>query len=189
MTEQPESPPRSRLLLLTGLAGAVVVLAAAGATGGWLLAGSKENNQAAPSSPSPTRSPTATPRSGEFALPNLIGTDFVAARRVLRDSNLGVQVIFGGTGYDRTVEQMVPTPGTAVHAGITVKLHIAGAPPELTVPRLVGMGCAAAGREAAEQGLNPRYVPEKEGTVVRQEPEPSTAARWTDTITLSCAYS
>jgi beta-lactam-binding protein with PASTA domain len=96
-------------------------------------------------------------------------------------------VIFDGTGDDRSVDSMEPTPGTTVHAGITVKLHVPGAPPDLTVPRLIGMACAKAGREAADQGLNPQYMPKKTGSVLRQDPEPSTTARWTDTITLYCS--
>lgn len=203
---EPVPPQRSRLRLLAGVAGAVVVLSAVGATGGWLLARSNGGNVGSgraglsPSqSPSPSESvspsytesssPTSapSPAADQFALPDVTGSDFTDARRRLRDLRLGVQVVFGGRGDDRSVERSEPPGGTLVRAGVTVKLYVPGAPPSLTVPRLVGMACAAAGRDAADRGFTPRYEPNRAGVVVRQDPEPSAEARWNDRITLFCA--
>jgi hypothetical protein len=200
----PEPPRRSRLTLLAAVAGAVVVLAAIGATGGWLLARSHQDNQgsasgshtptAAPSSyssPSPTpaepsQPESTTPGTDQFALPDVTGSDFADARRRLRDLRLGVQLVFRDAGDDRSVERTEPLPGTAVHAGVTVKLRVRGAAPSLTVPRLVGMTCAAAGKAAADAGFIPQYEPEKVGSAVRQDPEAFTEAHWNDRITLQC---
>jgi hypothetical protein len=201
---EPAPPQRSRPRLLAGVAGALVVLAAVGATGGWLLARSNGDASrsgragASPSygpsvSPSPSYtdsspSPTAVETFAEqFVLPDLTGRDVTDARRSLLDRRLGVVVIFGGRGDDRSVERTDPPPGTDVHIGMTVKLYVPGEPPVLTVPRLLGMTCPAAGRAAADRGFTPRYVPDRAGVVVRQEPEPSAEARWNDRITLHCA--
>jgi hypothetical protein len=200
-------------VLLTGVAGAVLVLAALGATGGWLLARSDADNRGSGpassspggsslpgGSPSPSDSrppspqysepsgatPSLSPAGADFALPEVVGSDFRDARQRLRDLRLGVQLVFGGGGEDQDVERTEPPGGTPVRAGLTVKLHVSGAPPTLRVPRLVGMTCPAAGREAADRGLTPRYEPARAGIVVRQDPEPSTEARWNDQITLHC---
>jgi PASTA domain-containing protein len=204
-----EAPRQSRLRLLAGVAGAVVVLAALGATGGWLLAGSNGDNQGSGGrSPRPSTSPSSSPSSDytsapassaepsrpestapgtdQFSLPDVTGSDFVAARQRLRDLKLGVQLVFGGTGDDRSVEGTVPPPGTAVRGGVTVKLQVRGAPPSLAVPRLVGMTCAAAGKAAADAGFTPQYLPEKVGIAVGQDPEPFAEAHWSDRLRLSC---
>ena len=202
MEGEPEPPGRSRPGLVAGVAGAVVVLAALGATGGWLLAGANESDQGSVdrspspsisylSSPSPTYSapsPTesAATAAGEFPLPDVTGRDFVAARQELRNHKLGVQLVFGDAGDDRSVERTTPDPGTPVRAGITVKLHVRGTPPALAVPLLLGRNCAAAGREAADRGLTPQYKPRKAGRVVRQDPPPYAEARWNDKVTLYC---
>lgn len=209
----PESPKRPSPGLLAGVAGAVVVLAAVGATGGWLLAGSKGGTDTASGEPSPsaatgstpyispapawttptpaktkpTKADPAPPGAGQFALPDVTGTDFRAARLKLRELRLGVVVVFGEDGEDNSVERTTPEPDTTVKAGITVKLHVRGKAPALKVPDLGGTSCAAAGRQAAEQGLTPRYVPAKVGSVMRQEPLPSAEAYWNDALTLYCA--
>jgi hypothetical protein len=192
-----EPAGRSRLRLLAWVAGAVVVLAAVGATGGWLLASASGTDQSPssassppPSSPSPSylesSGPASESETGEFALPDVTGSDFADARRRLRDLKLGVQLVFGGIGDDRSVERTEPLAGAAVRPGVTVKLHVPGEPPSLTVPRLLGMTCAAAGRDAADRGFTPRYEPQKLGVVVRQEPEASAEAHWNDQVTLYC---
>jgi PASTA domain len=194
---EPEPPGRPRLRLLAGTAGAVVVLAAVGATGGWLLAGADESSNqgsgegtVAPSAsyesplPSPTPSPSTAPT--EFPLPDVTGVDFIEARRQLRELRLGVQVDFDGKGDDRSVDHTTPDAGKIVHAGITVKLHVRGDEPTLEVPSLIGMDCTAAGREAADRGLEPQYKPDKAGRVVEQDPEPYDEARWNDRIKLVC---
>jgi hypothetical protein len=140
----------------------------------------------APASAAPGRSGSTKPGAAQFPLPDVTGDDFADARRRLRDLKLGVQVVFGGAGEDRSVNRTEPSPGASVHAGITVKLYVLGAPPSLEVPSLVGMGCAAAGREAADRGFDPRYVPRKAGTVARQDPQPYARAHWNDPVTLYC---
>jgi hypothetical protein len=199
-----EPPKRPRAGLLAGVAAAVVVLAAGGAAGGWLLAGSGKNNQAggtpstSPGSqsassspvdrPTPATSPSAStpPAAGEFALPNVIGQDFVDARKALRNLKLGVQVTFGENGSAGSVIRTAPAPGSAVHAGITVRLRVAGDAPPATVPGVVGMGCAEAGQVIADHGLEPQYSPGKAGKVLRQDPQPPGDLRWNDKVKLYC---
>jgi hypothetical protein len=205
---EPAPPQRSRLRLLAGAAGAVVVLAGVGATGGWLIARSNGDALGArgastspsrgpspsqPGTPSPAYTDTSSAPSEvetfaeQFVLPDVTGRDVSDARRSLLDRRLGVVVIFGGRGDDRSVERTDPPPGTDVHIGITVKVYVPGEPPLLTVPALVNMTCPAAGRAAADRGFTPRYEPDRSGVVVRQDPEPSAEARWNDRITLYCA--
>jgi PASTA domain len=201
---EPTPPKRPSWRLLAGAAGAVVVLAAAGATGGWLLASTDKSNQGSggrtpappashqspsPSpSPTPSTSPTPSPSTvqTEFPLPDVVGLDFMEARRRLRDLKLGVKVDFDGKGDRRLVDETMPPAGVTVHSGITVKLRVRGDEPTVQVPWLIGKGCADAGREAADLGLEPRYDPEKSGRVVKQDPEPYEKARWNDRIKLVC---
>lgn len=204
-----QPPGRRRVGLLAGVAAAVVILAALGATGGWLLAGARDNDPVAdpPASPSPpveTRSPdptesptiypapsstrtrTAQPEPGGFPLPDVTRTDFADARRRLRALKLEGQVIFGGNGDDQTVERTEPEPGTTVRPGITVKLYVRGAAPRVTVPNVVGMPCADAGKVIAEHGLTPHYAPKKAGRVASQEPAPPAEVTWNGPVNLSC---
>jgi hypothetical protein len=199
-----EPPKRPRAGLLAGIAAAVVVLAAGGAAGGWLLAGTGKNNRAestrsasprpSSASPSPADQPTPAtspsvanpPAAGEFALPDVIGQDFVEARKALRNLKLGVQVTFGEDGRAGSVIRTAPAPGTAVHAGITVRLRVAGDAPPVTVPGVVGMACADAGQVIADHGLEPQYSPGKAGKVLRQDPQPPADVRWNDKVKLYC---
>jgi beta-lactam-binding protein with PASTA domain len=199
-----EPPKRTRASLLAAVATAVVVLAAAGATGGWLLAGSGKNNQAedtSPASPSPqlsssvpvvgpttatSRSASTSPAAGEFALPNVIGQDFGGARKTLRDLKLGVRVTFGEDGSAGIVTRTTPDAGSAVHAGITVRLRVAGDPPPVPVPGVVGMGCVEAGQAIADNGLEPKYSSGRSGQVLKQDPQPPAEVRWNDTVKLYC---
>ncbi len=201
--------------MVLGVAGAVVVLAAVGATGGWLLGSAGGTGEAqAGSSPSvavvtsaaksptshSTRSPstaetargaTGTTRSSApadgFLLPDVRNVNFIDARRKLRDLKLGVQLIFGDDGDDHSVERTQPEQGKPVAAGITVKLYVRGASPDLAVPSLLGESCRSAGERASDGGFSPRYPAGRTGQVVDQDPRPFENAHWNDTIEITCS--
>ncbi|MFI7430336.1 PASTA domain-containing protein [Micromonospora sp. NPDC049836] len=193
---------RMRLVLGGGLA--VVLLAMVGASGGWLLAGKPDRVAApvttggpssGPSSVAPTGAPQTspvepptTPRTTApvgLTVPEVVGTDFEAARRQLRDRKLGWQIVFG-TGAGRSVQRTSPAPGTPVRRGVTVTLWVSGPAPAVAVPDVVAEDCDDAADDLVEAGLYPRYRTGRRGPVTAQEPAGGAAAHWNDPVGLSC---
>ncbi|MFC6019202.1 PASTA domain-containing protein [Plantactinospora solaniradicis] len=214
MTGQPDAGQRSghsnRTGLVAGAAVGLVICAVVGALGGFLLAGGGEdpaNRQAgsvstattaaAPSTPrgtpgrTPSRRPTAAPppQIGEMALPNLVGMDFEEAREELFRRGLGAQITFGKAGSDRSVVSTNPRGGASVRKGVTVRLTVAGAPPEVVVPELVGQSCAQAGRRVVEDGLYPSYPTDRKGQVQSQDPKGGATLRWNERVKVYCSDS
>ncbi|MFE9651625.1 PASTA domain-containing protein [Micromonospora sp. NPDC006431] len=195
-------PDRTRLFLGGGLA--VVLLAVIGASGGWILAGDADpptppvtagTSAPAPSDRTPTeatpskpeRSPTGTRTTTPAGLtvPDLVGTDFVQARRELHDRKLGWRLVFG-TGSGRNVERTSPAPGTPVRRGVTVTLWVAGPPPAVPVPDLIAQDCGDAANDLVAAGLYPRYRTGRRGPVTAQDPAAGSSARWNDQVALTC---
>lgn len=72
-------------------------------------------------------------------------------------------------------------------SGTTVKLYVSGSAPQLDVPDVTNMACAAAGKTIAAQGFMPLYPFGKSGVVLSQDPDSSfTGAHWNDQVTLTC---
>lgn len=205
-----EAERRRRPGLVATVATGVVVLAIVGGTVGYVLAGpgtgavGQSPPSSAPpattaSSPTPSASPSAaasdrpgagpsaTTGTGDFTLPDVVDEDFEDARRRLRNLRLGVQLRFGSSGDDRSVERTEPAAGESVHAGITVKLYVRGRAPLATVPNVVGLACNEAGAIVADHGLTPRYPTGRTGRVLWQDPVPPTdSLRWLDQVSLHC---
>jgi len=198
----------NRTGLLAGAAVGLVICAVVGALGGYLLAGggeiddpqagagptaTTERTQNTPrSTPSrtPTRRPTQTaPQIGQMELPNLVGMDFEEAREELRGHGLGVQVEFGNAGSNRTVASTNPRAGASVKRGITVRLTVVGAAPEVVVPDVVGQSCAQAARRLVDDGLYPRYPTGEKGLVRNQDPVAGTTRHWNERVALHCSTS
>ncbi|GIG89164.1 hypothetical protein Pen02_41000 [Plantactinospora endophytica] len=200
----------NRTGLFAGAAVGLVICAIVGALGGYLLAGDGGDPGEQPydaGAPTPTaEAPTRTPRStptrtpsrkptgptpgiGQTLLPDLVGKDFEEAREELRRLGLGVQFTFGRAGDDRAVASTNPRGGTAVKRGITVRVTVVGAPPEVVVPALTGESCKQAARRLVDDGLYPRYPDGEKGQVRNQEPTGGTVLRWNDPVRLYCSDS
>jgi len=197
-------PPRTNRGLIAAIAAAVLVLAVVGATAGWILAGRSGDKVAGPgSSPTPSATsvapptseppatPTATPTTTNtatgFRLPDVTNVDFEQARRQLRDLRLGVSLVFGQSGEDRTVARTEPAAGQSVRRGITVKLYVRGMAPYATIPGVVGLPCGQAGSIVADHGLVPQYPSGRTGVVVRTDPEQAPdRLRWNETLRVYC---
>lgn len=178
-----------------GTVAAVVVVGVGSAVAGWVFATrySPRGQHAAQASPTPTAAPTLSsePSPAEslrpLVMPDLVGQDFVAARRTLRGLQLGVQLVFADQGDDSSVRATDPPAGAPVPKGITVKVYVRGAAPELSPPDLVGEPCNDAGHEAADAGLYPQYPSGRAGVVTAEDPSPGAAdVRWNDTIKVYC---
>ncbi|MCW3842425.1 PASTA domain-containing protein [Micromonospora yasonensis] len=190
---------RTRLLLGGGLA--MVLLAVIGASGGWVLAGepdrpvSNASTPPAPSGEASTAAPPSTPAqrptgtrtttAAGLTVPELVGTDFEAARGQLRDRKLGWRLIFG-TGSDRSVLRTSPAPGTPVRRGVTVTLWIAGSAPAVSVPDLTELDCGDAADDLVDAGLYPGYRTGRRGAVTSQDPAAGAPAHWNDRVVLTC---
>ncbi|NUT31471.1 MAG: hypothetical protein HOV79_00200 [Hamadaea sp.] len=212
-TKVDAKPPRQGIspAMIAVIATSVAVLAIVGATGGYLLANANPEASSSPSagptgtaatspassvSPSPfvDESPSTAPSgpATSFALPAGEGGDFKAYFAQLRSMKLGVVLVFGQEGQaDGLVTQTQPAAGASVHAGITVKVYVAGPAPETTVPTVVGLPCREARIPLGAAGLFPAYVAGQSGVVLRQSPDPQTGgtARWNDKVEISCGAS
>ncbi|GAB3966636.1 PASTA domain-containing protein [Plantactinospora veratri] len=200
--------PSNRTGLFAGAAVGLVVCAVVGALGGYLLAGdggeragpydagatttptAQVTSKPPRSTPSrtPSRRPSSTPPPiGQMILPDVVGEDFQKAREELRGLGLGVQFVFGRAGDDPTVASTNPRAGTAVKRGITVRVTVVGAAPEVVVPALVGESCKQAARRLVDDGLYPNYPTGERGEVRNQEPTGGTVLRWNERVRLYCS--
>lgn len=201
-----DGPSRTSVVLGGGLV--AVLLVAIGATGGWLLAGGNDESpgdplaavtvtgtptdQAATPRPSTGRPTPSAPRTSasptkgnKLTVPPVVGRDFEEARDTLREMRLGWRLVFG-TGVGRSVEHTSPAVGVEVARGTTVQLQVAGPPPAVSVPDVVGDDCAAAADDLVDAGLYPRYRSGKSGKVSRQDPAKDGPARWNDEVSIWC---
>ncbi|QOC94581.1 PASTA domain-containing protein [Micromonospora craniellae] len=197
-------PDRTRVVIGGGLA--AVLLAVVGAAGGWMLAGDQEppgtttldaSGSRAPTSegePTPREKPTTAtssqparpaPNRTDLTVPELVGMDFEEAREELRDRGLRWEFVFG-TGDSSSVRSTEPAGGSPVKRGTSVKVTVAGAAPESSVPDLVGDSCGEAQDELADDGFYPRYPTGKSGTVTTQQPTAGTVGRWNDVVQIWC---
>ncbi|MFF0719218.1 PASTA domain-containing protein [Verrucosispora sp. NA02020] len=197
-------PDRTRVVIGGGLA--AVLLAVIGAAGGWMLAGDQESprdttldasGSRAPTSegsPTPREKPTtatsqparpAPSRSG-LTVPELVGMDFEEAREELRDRGLGWHFVFGGSGDSSSVRSTEPAAGAPVKRGVTVKIIVAGAAPETSVPDVVGDSCGEAQDELVDDGFSPRYPTGRSGTVTAQDPTGGAVGKWNDAVQIWC---
>ncbi|MFI7025307.1 PASTA domain-containing protein [Micromonospora sp. NPDC049900] len=196
-------PDRAKVVIGGGLA--AVLLAVIGATGGWVLAGDQKpprdttldaSGSRAPTSegsPTPRDRPTTatsqparpTPNRTGLTVPELVGMDFEEAREELRDRGLGWQFVFG-SGDSSRVRSTEPAGGLPVKRGATVKVTVAGAAPESSIPDLVGDSCGEARDELVDDGFYPRYPSGKSGTVTAQDPAGGAVGRWNDVVQIWC---
>lgn len=203
-------PPRQGLspAMIAAIATSVAVLAIIGATGGFLLANA--NPEASPStsatavttspstspsvdespsfSPSPVASATSTTPAATGTLPDGTGRDFREYFAQLRTAKLGVVLIFGETGQDGLVTRTSPAAPAKIRPGLTIKVYIAGAPPETALPRVVGLPCRDARVPLGNSGLLPTYLSGQDGVVLSQSPDPEAGgtARWNDHVEITC---
>ena len=144
-------------------------------------------------SPSPTKSPTpdTTPsRADQFAMPNFVGQHFVSARGTARAMKLGVDVSFNepSNRRDGFVARTTPVEGVFVWPGVTVHLHVAGPPPKVLVPEIVGKPCGEAKDAILEAGLKIQAYPSGEkGNVTKVEPGAGSTLNWNDPVKLFCS--
>ncbi len=139
--------------------------------------------------PTPTPTPTATATDTSFALPDLSGMDFRAARTRVRELKLGWRLVFEGTTGDLTVRATDPPASSTVHKGVTIKIFVKGPAPLAVVPDVRGMPCADAAAAIVDAGLYPDYgSPSRTGAVTSQSPlatDPPTL-HWNDEVQLTC---
>ena len=140
--------------------------------------------------PNPSFSATTTPPppGDTFALPELAGMDFQAARTKVRDLKLGWRLVFEGSGTDATVRSTDPEASTVVKRGDAVKILVKGAAPLATVPGVKTLPCSQAAGIIVEQGLYPDYQTGRDGVVLSQTPSSSDpqTLHWNDQVQISC---
>jgi hypothetical protein len=189
----------------------LVVLGLVGWSIGWLAAGTElasseptrtpattgAPSRVATPTASPTRAatPTATPnpqRTDAFAMPDLVGKKFLEARQQAFDLRLGVTVKFDAPANGKpagTVMSTTPEAKDYVWRGLTIVLHVAGAPVKVSVPVLVGKTCNEGKDALVHAGFRVTYPTQDKGNVVKSEPPAFTEGLWNDEVKLYCAAS
>jgi beta-lactam-binding protein with PASTA domain len=117
-----------------------------------------------------------------IAVPSLYGQDRTAAEAAVREAGLAVGDVAELESLEAEVGRVLaqaPLPGQQLPAGGAVSFAVSAGPPELTVPRVTGLGGASARtlleRAGFEVTLEEVEGTEPAGTVVGSEPEPGTA--------------
>ena len=202
---QDEEPPRgwspfavsaiATLILLLGVAGAVFGIHVANVNATTVLNTPSATPSVTTTTPTtgptfPTGGPTSSGPPDTFALPDLAGQDFQAARQKVRDLKLGWRFVFEGTDGDHTVRATDPAANASVHKGVTIKIFVTGPAPLATVPDVKGQPCSAAADAIVEAGLYPHYdTPARAGAVTDQTPlatDPP-SLHWNDEVHITCA--
>jgi hypothetical protein len=202
-------PPRPGLspAMIAAIATSVAVLAIIGATGGYLLASATPTATGTPAPevsaaplpsasastgtlpsemPGTSASPTSSAVSG--TLPAGVGTDFRPYFAQLRGLRLGVALIFAEPGAPGTVIRTEPAAGSSIRSGLTIKVYVAGEPPQTDLPTVIGVSCRDARVPLGAVGLLPTYPTGQSGMVLSQSPDPQAGgtARWNDHVEISC---
>lgn len=144
-------------------------------------------------SPSPEGSETASPspsRTDTFAMPNLVGKNFIEARNDALALGLGVKVNFKEPGLlkpDGEVLRTFPAAKTLVFPNLGIVLYVKGDPPPATVPAVAGKPCTEAITQLANAGFAVELPGGSNGNAVRTEPGPDTVLVWNDRVQLFCA--
>jgi beta-lactam-binding protein with PASTA domain len=189
----------------------LVVLGLVGWSIGWLAAGTELASGEPTKSPTvtsaPTRTPSPTPtrtasssptasanpqRTDAFAMPDLVGKKFLVARQQAFDLKLGVTVKFDEPANGKptgTVMKTTPEAKDFVWRGLTIVLHVAGAPIKLAVPVLVGKTCNEGKDTLVQAGFRVAYATQERGKVTKSDPPAFTEMVWNDEVKLHCAAS
>jgi serine/threonine-protein kinase len=143
--------------------------------------------------PSPSLSPTpdvTATRADAFDMPDLVNKNFRDARNDAIGRKLGVNVVFNERSIraNGTVVRTNPAAGVQVFPGLTIQLYVAGPPPRVLVPDIVGKTCGEGKDGILDAGLKIGAYPSGEkGNVTKVEPAPGTLLSWNDSVKIFCA--
>lgn len=140
--------------------------------------------------------PLYTRQGREFAVPDFVGLSLAEAQAVAGAANLELVVekekFAQGTAKGTILEQL-PKAGSLCKSGRRVRIVPAGAPPEMLMPRLIGLEirdaqsrCASLGLICATDNVGYAFSPSvPRDQIVSQRPMPDTRVVRNDTVRLT----
>jgi hypothetical protein len=131
-----------------------------------------------------------------FVIPDYaaLGADFRSARSELIDQKMAVVLFFdeaNTTAPPGSVERTQPPAGTPGRRGITVKMYVAGAAPDLVIPPPVsGVTCETYAKQLVLTGFTIGYqgnaAQAKKMFPADSMPQWTTTSTWNTKVTLIC---
>ncbi len=200
---------------MAAFATTLIVFGVVGWTTGWLVASGEQTDLGGPTpgptvtqeptkrapsptpppTPSPTRAPAgpcATPANA-FAMPNLVGQQYMEARRKGLSLGVTVNVHFNqeGNRLDGIVVGTNPEKDVCYLKGSAISLYVTGPVPKVKVPEVLGLMCKPnAVAKVIDVGLTiDDYPGGDKGRVYKTEPSIGTELPWNAKVKLYCSES
>jgi serine/threonine-protein kinase len=121
------------------------------------------------------------------SVPNLVGKSLTDARATL--AQLGLTPVETYKDSEKPRDEVLgqsPAHGTGVERGAQVKLELSKGPPQVAVPRVIGLPCPAAKQQLESQGFTVNVQFNPNATVRFQSPGEGTQVPPGSQITLGC---
>ncbi|MEV0720820.1 PASTA domain-containing protein [Asanoa sp. NPDC050611] len=122
-----------------------------------------------------------------LTVPRVIGKNLNDARNEL--ISLGLEPLIAYKQSDKPRDEVIgqsPDDGAGVERGAKVELQVSEGPPQVVVPRLIGLPCQQAVQQLQGMGLQPNPQINPNGTVFAQQPNENTPVAPQSQVVLFC---
>ncbi|MDG4827120.1 Stk1 family PASTA domain-containing Ser/Thr kinase [Asanoa sp. WMMD1127] len=122
-----------------------------------------------------------------LTVPRVVGKNVNEARTELVGLGLEPLISYKQSDQPRdTVIKQTPIDGAGVEPGAKIELQVSEGPPQLLVPRLIGLPCQQAVQQLQGMGLTPNPQINPNGTVFAQQPNENTPVAPQSQVVLFC---
>ncbi|WP_203717653.1 Stk1 family PASTA domain-containing Ser/Thr kinase [Asanoa siamensis] len=123
-----------------------------------------------------------------LTVPRVVGKSINDARAEL--INLGLEPLIAYKQSDRPRDEVIkqtPNDGAGVEKGAKIELEVSEGPPQVTVPRLIGLPCPQAVQQLQGMNLVPNPQVNPNGTVFAQQPNENTPVPPGSQVVIYCS--
>ncbi|SNT52767.1 serine/threonine protein kinase [Asanoa hainanensis] len=122
-----------------------------------------------------------------LSVPRVVGKNVNEARNELIALGLEPLISYKKSDQPRdTVTKQTPSDGAGVEPGAKIELEVSEGPPQVVVPRLIGLPCQQAVQQVQGMGLTPNPQLNPNGTVFAQQPNENTPVEPQSQVVLFC---
>ncbi|GIF68117.1 serine/threonine protein kinase [Asanoa ishikariensis] len=122
-----------------------------------------------------------------LSVPRVVGKNLNDARNELIALGLEPLISYKKSDQPRdTVTKQTPSDGAGVEPGAKIELEVSEGPPQVVVPRLIGLPCQQAVQQVQGMGLTPNPQLNPNGTVFAQQPNENTPVEPQSQVVLFC---
>ncbi|MEV4534884.1 Stk1 family PASTA domain-containing Ser/Thr kinase [Asanoa sp. NPDC049518] len=122
-----------------------------------------------------------------LSVPRVVGKNVNDARNELIALGLEPLISYKKSDQPRdTVTKQTPSDGAGVEPGAKIELEVSEGPPQVLVPRLIGLPCQQAVQQLQGMGLTPNPQLNPNGTVFAQQPNENTPVEPQSQVVLFC---